>query len=1150
MDSDPTFAPHIYFCDARLVGPPDAWSPLFEHVAGMGFDHVLVGAFWSASRAGFSRHVSDPDRAADAFGTHADALDTLARLAQAAHEHGLRVLLEVVLDRIARDSPLRDAHPDWYVERIRDDARIDPRSAAQAHDAVHANLGAPDARDALSAWWRARLVALAQAGAAGFLIDAPQHLPVAWWPGWRAVLRRVRADIAVIAGAPGHAREALARLDGAGFDGVFSSARWWDLRAPWFVDEHRLLRRIGSPIAFPDTFDGPRLADDWRGAPAGRIERAYRRALWTAAAVGTGWLVPMGFERGVALPLMARDAPADRYRAAYREGAFDLSTTLADANAWRRTTPVAAARGEIAQLSAPDARATVLLRGMGPSLEHDDDALLIALNPDLDADARVDPSAVLTGVPGAFTRFAPSGPAGNRDAGNSGDVGNTRNTGDAADPAPLAPFTLAPAACLLLRAQPAAPVTAPADAARDRAALTTALAADRIAIERVEPSVDGGRFAIKRVIGERIVVRAAIFSDGHTHLAAALAWRAAGERDWREAPFVAEPNDQWRAELRPDRLGRHEFRVIAWRDDWASLVADVAKKRAAGQDVGLELLEAQALLATAIARAHVDDERALADARRLAAEFDDAEPDERLALLGAPDAAAAFAALRYRPFVTHDPSVYPVDVERRAARFSSWYEMFPRSASDDAHCHGTFDDVIAHLPRIRDMGFDVLYFPPIHPIGTAARKGRNNSLQAGPDDVGSPYAIGSPDGGHTDVHPQLGTLESFRTLIAAARVHGLEIALDFAVQCSPDHPWLSAHPGWFAWRPDGSLRYAENPPKRYQDIVNPDFYSPDAMPGLWLALRDVVQFWVNTGVRIFRVDNPHTKPLPFWAWMIADIRARHPDVVFLSEAFTRPGMMYRLAKLGFSQSYTYFTWRESKREFIDYLTELTTSPAREYFRPNFFVNTPDINPRHLQHAPQAQFVIRAALAATLAGAWGMYSGFELCESEPLPDSEEYLDAEKYELRARDWHKHGHIADEIARLNRARRDNPALQTHLGLAFVDSTNDAVLTFVKATPAYDNVVVVAISLDPWHPQAADFTLDSALYRGLGIVDGEPLDALDQHSAHTETWRGHRQYVALDPYARPYAIWRVRPAPDAERVVPAEPAAAAGADQHGAQE
>ncbi|MGP8473143.1 maltotransferase domain-containing protein [Burkholderia sp. PR2] len=1119
MNVTPPFAPHLYFCDARLVGPLDAWPDTFAHIAGMGFDHVLIGGFWATSVAGFPRHVADFHRPAATFATRAGALETFSRLAQLAQGHGLRVMLEVVPDRIARDNPLRVEHPDWYVERSHDDALIDPRRAAHELDVAHAQVGEDSTHDALAAWWCAHLAAFADAGAAGFLIDAPHHLPAAWWPGWRAALRRARPDVAVLAGVPGHARDALAQFEAAGFDAVFSSVRWWDLRSPWFADEHRLLRRIGSPIAFPDAYDGPRLADDWRDAPDETVARAYHRALWTAAAVGTGWLVPMGFERGVTLPLMARDADATRYRAAFDGARFDLSGAIADANAWRRATPLAAQRGEIAQLSAPGAAATALLRGTGPSLEHDDTALLIALNPDLDAEALVDPATILPGVPGGFTHVA------------------TPDGARKHAPVALEAFTLEPGGYALREAWRAPPAIPRANAASERTALSAALAADRIAIERVEPAVDGGRFAIKRVIGETLVVHASIFSDGHAHLAAALQWRADDEDDWREVPFVAEPNDRWHARISLDRLGRHAFRVIAWRDDWASLVTDIAKKRAAGQDVTLEVREAQLLLAAALKQADPADPRAIGQMERLSAEFKDASPDERLALIGAPALADDFAALRYRPFVTHDETVYPVDVERRAARFSSWYEMFPRSASNDAHRHGTFDDVIAQLPRIRDMGFDVLYFPPIHPIGTTARKGRNNTLKAGPDDVGSPYAIGSHDGGHTAVHPQLGTLASFRTLVEAARAQGLEIALDFAIQCSPDHPWLAAHPGWFAWRPDGSLRFAENPPKRYQDIVNPDFYAPDALPDLWVALRDAVLFWVDAGVRIFRVDNPHTKPLPFWAWMIADVRGKHPDVVFLSEAFTRPGMMYRLAKVGFSQSYTYFTWRETKREFIDYLTELTAGPPREFFRPNFFVNTPDINPRHLQNAPRSQFVIRAALAATLAGSWGLYSGFEIGESAPLPDSEEYADAEKYELRARDWNKAAHIGGEVARLNRARREHPALQTHLGLTFADADNDQVLVFVKATPAHDSVVAVAISLDPWHPQAANFTLDASLWRGFGLVDGEPLDAFEQDAAHAETWRGHRQYVSLDPHVRPYAIWRLAPSPGAARAAAPEP-------------
>jgi starch synthase (maltosyl-transferring) len=464
---------------------------------------------------------------------------------------------------------------------------------------------------------------------------------------------------------------------------------------------------------------------------------------------------------------------------------------------------------------------------------------------------------------------------------------------------------------------------------------------------------------------------------------------------------------------------------------------------------------------------------------------------------------------------------YPVTVERQAARFANWYELFPRSHSPEPGRHAVFDDVARRMPAIRDMGFDVLYFPPVHPIGLRNRKGKNNALSANPDEPGSPYAIGSEDGGHDAVHPDLGTLDDFRRLVAIAREHNLEIALDFAIQCSPDHPWLAQHPGWFAWRADGSLRYAENPPKRYEDIVNVDFYGPPntRQTSLWVALRDVVLFWVVQGVRMFRVDNPHTKPLPFWEWLIADIQRQHPDVLFLSEAFTRPKMMYRLAKIGFSQSYTYFTWRETKQELTDYLLELNQPPVADIFRPHFFVNTPDINPRFLQASGRPGFLIRAALATTLSGLWGMYNGFELCEGRALPGKEEYLDSEKYEIRTWDWNRPGNIIAEISQLNRIRRSNPALQTHLGLHFHHCDNGQVIFFSKATAQRDNVVLVAISLDPDATQAA--MLELPLWE-FGLPDDGALDAQDLFNGHRFTWHGKYQTVTLSPQ-QPFAVWRI---------------------------
>ncbi|HEV2187958.1 MAG TPA: alpha-amylase family glycosyl hydrolase, partial [Stellaceae bacterium] len=474
-----------------------------------------------------------------------------------------------------------------------------------------------------------------------------------------------------------------------------------------------------------------------------------------------------------------------------------------------------------------------------------------------------------------------------------------------------------------------------------------------------------------------------------------------------------------------------------------------------------------------------------------------------------------------RPHVQRHSIEFPVEAERRAAGFASWYELFPRSQSGDPGRHGTFADVIARLPAISAMGFDVLYFPPIHPIGAKNRKGRDNAPRAEPGDPGSPYAIGGAAGGHDAIHPALGTLNDFRRLRAAAARYGIELALDFAVQCSPDHPWLRQHPDWFDWRPDGSIRYAENPPKKYEDIVNVDFYAGSAVPSLWLALRDVVLFWAGEGVRLFRVDNPHTKPLAFWEWLIGEVRARFPDAIFLAEAFTRPKLMYRLAKIGFSQSYTYFTWRNTKAELTEYLTELTTN-ARDFFRPHFFVNTPDINPVFLQTSGRPGFLIRAALAATLSGLFGVYSGFELCEARALPGREEYASSEKYEIRAWDWEAPGNIIAEITRLNHIRRVNPALQTHLGTSFHNAFNDQILYYSKATPDLQNVVLAAVNLDPRFLQECDIEVPLWLW---GLSDAASVAVTDLMAGHHFIWTGKMQHIRLDPAVLPFAIWRLRP-------------------------
>ncbi|HWT71588.1 MAG TPA: alpha-1,4-glucan--maltose-1-phosphate maltosyltransferase, partial [Oxalicibacterium sp.] len=665
----------------------------------------------------------------------------------------------------------------------------------------------------------------------------------------------------------------------------------------------------------------------------------------------------------------------------------------------------------------------------------------------------------------------------------------------------------------------------------------------RVAIEHVMPTVDCGRFPVKRIVGSTVTVEADIFGDGHDHIAGAVLWRAADEIDWCEARMQARGNDRWCAQLPLQRIGRYVFVVEAWRDNFDTYRDELDKKSRAGLDVTLEIQEGRQLIEKTVAgqpedSPHIDRLKKLLQALPKAKRKAGGDNTAAIALLLSSDTAALMRDADLREFSTRSAE-YRIESERQRAEFSSWYELFPRSQSGDVKRHGTFDDVIARLPAVRDMGFDTLYFPPIHPIGRKNMKGKNNSLTPGPDDPGSPYAIGSEAGGHDAIHPQLGTLDDFRRLVAAARAHGLEIALDFAIQCSPDHPWLQQHPDWFAWRPDGSLRYAENPPKKYEDIVNVDFYAEAAIPSLWIALRDVVLMWVREGVRTFRVDNPHTKPLPFWEWMINDVRAKAPDVIFLSEAFTRPKPMYRLAKVGFSQSYTYFTWRHSKQEFVDYLTELTTAqPAggpREFFRPHFFVNTPDINPVFLQQSGRPGHLIRAALAATLSGLWGVYSGFELCEARAVTGKEEYLDSEKYEIRAWDWNRPGNIVREITMLNRIRNSNPALHTHLNVRFHDSSSDQVLVFSKSTRCEgggensehrfgDNVLLVAINLDPF--AAHDASFDVPLWR-FGLPDHGKLEVEDLMSESRFAWHGRQQQVHLDPQQQlPFAIWRIRPA------------------------
>ncbi|CAM2143337.1 Alpha-1,4-glucan:maltose-1-phosphate maltosyltransferase [Pararobbsia alpina] len=1112
MELNPAFAPRIAYLNPLLIGPVSAWPAWLDRAAAMGFDHVLIAPPFMPGRAGNILVSADLRRMHPVFETERGSHEVLAELSTLARERNLALLVDLMIETIASDSAFFQHHPHWFHPFDTAAARLDPRRAPREAEIAFANFSDPEAAGQLTEWWTAELTALADAGVAGFRFFAPHGVPAHVWRRLSGAVRERHPSLRTLAWTPGLSRDEVSSLADGGFSAVFSSLRWWDYRSAWFIEEHAALSRIASPIAFPEEPLAARLRHDFPHADAVHVERAYKRAYDSCVALGTGVLMPLGFEFGASLAMPLEGSAATRHEHASETPLFDLTGHIASANARQRNTPALHTLGTISALSGPGTDVAALLRSTSPDTRRSSQAVLATINADLWQPATAMPDRFLVDVPGGFTRYVPI------------------DEPDKEAPAHLPWLTLAPGEARVFLGKRDVQIVSSTVIKRgvkaaERKRVLEATTAPRVMIEHVQPCVDDGRFAVKRVVGDQLRISADIFMDGHDVLAAVVQWRPADQTEWHETPLEFVGNDHWTASIPLMRLGRYEFTIEAWRDAYATLSEHAEKKLHAEQPIDVELEEARILIHQAAdfaASSDKADKLLTQELKTLAATFDKADTARRTELVFAESTAASIAASRFRPFASQHTKVLRVEAERSAARFASWYELFPRSMSNDPKRHGTFIDVISRLPAIRDMGFDVLYFPPIHPIGMANRKGKNNTLKALPGDVGSPYAIGSPDGGHTALHPELGTLDDFKALMEAAHAHGLELAIDFAIQCSPDHPWLKEHPSWFAWRPDGTLRYAENPPKKYQDIVNPDFYAQDSVPALWLALRDIVQFWVDAGIRIFRVDNPHTKPLPFWEWMIDEIRSRDPEVMFLSEAFTRPRVMYRLAKLGFSQSYSYFTWRESKREFTDYMTELTTTEVKDFFRPNFFVNTPDINPRFLQRSGRGGFMIRAALAATLSGLWGVYSGFELCESAALPNSEEYLDSEKYQLRQWDWHRPGNIIDEITTLNRIRRVNPALHTYHGLTFLPADNDQILFFEKATRSRNNVLVIAINLDPHNIQEAAIELPLSRF---GLPDDAMLNVEDQVAGTHFDWHGRHQRIRLDPHVLPFAIYRIRP-------------------------
>jgi len=641
-----------------------------------------------------------------------------------------------------------------------------------------------------------------------------------------------------------------------------------------------------------------------------------------------------------------------------------------------------------------------------------------------------------------------------------------------------------------------------------------------IAIEAVEPEIDDGHWPIKRVVGDEILVSADIFKEGHDLLQARVIYRALDESTWRERPMRLLANDRWAGSFAVDRNTRYVYTVLAFTDVYGSWRADLQKRLAAAQNVTSELLEGLKLLEEAATRCADRDDRGRLEAyvRRWRA----SEYREQAELAISQDLGEVMDRCPDRSDATRYRHQLQLIVDRPAARFAAWYEIFPRSQGTDPTRSATFREAEARLPAIAAMGFDTLYMTPIHPIGHTNRKGPNNTLIAGPNDPGSPYATGSEAGGHEAVAPELGTLEDFQHFQQVAREHGLELALDFAIQVSPDHPWVKEHPEWFYHRPDGTIKFAENPPKKYEDIYPLNFRSPD-WKNLWAAWRDIVLLWAQRGVRVFRVDNPHTKPLAFWEWMIRDVQDAYPDAIFLAEAFTRPKMMRQLAKVGFSQSYTYFTWRNTKWELQEYLTELTQGPMREYYRGNFFANTPDILPPVLQLGGRPAFRMRLVLAATLSSVYGIYSGFELCENTPrgTPGAQEYYeDSEMYQHKVWDWDRPGNIVDDVTRINRLRRDNPALHLYDNLRFHTSDNDQLLVYSKATPDNTNIVVCVVNLDPYWAQSGWLEVPSQEW---GIPADQPYVMHDLLTDKRYTWRGNWNWVRLVPNERPAHIMRV---------------------------
>jgi starch synthase (maltosyl-transferring) len=1082
--------PRIYNLFPSLAGSIDRWIEHVPRIAAMQFNWIYVNPFHETGYSGSLYAVKSYERLNPLFrGKSRRSDDALIRdFVEQAAQAGLGVMMDLVVNHTARDADLVSAHQEWYrrdaAGEIESPSASDPADPANVTiwtDLAELDFSERPERDAMIAFFSGVIEHYAELGVRGFRCDAAYKVPAAVWAALIAGARRAAPELVFAAENLGAPMESVVALRSAGFDYLFNSAKWWDFQSPWLLEQYDRFRSIAPSIAFPESHDTPRLSADLHGVSDAAIEAEYRFRYLFAAVFSSGVMMPMGFEYGFAERL---DVVYSRPQH-WEKPRFDLSPFITGVNAMKASIPALNEEGPARALF-HGGTAFALVRQTQDGL----DEALALINPSASASLTIDADTASRAAHGV--RLAEATP---------GELGTTARDVE------LAPLTVR------VFALPAPRLAA--ERAPRPAGVLPAAAARPCLIESIAPQVDAGRHAVKRVVGRRFVVEADIYREGHDAIAATLLYRRTGAAYWTETPMHPLGNDRWTGAFTPDAVGTYEYTIEAWPDDYESWAHATQLKHAAGQPVALELDEGRALVAAAADRGDDTVQGLLVG---VLAAFDRATSGgEKLAALLCSSTSRVMEIASDRTYATRYEPALPLTVDRPAAETGAWYEIFPRSQSTHPGKPGTFADAELQLPRISELGFDVVYLPPIHPIGVSFRKGRNNSLDPRLGDPGSPWAIGNPTGGHRAIEPSLGTFADFDHFVAAANAHGLEVALDYALQCSPDHPYVREHPEWFAFRPDGTIKYAENPPKKYQDIVNFNWYGPHAQ-ALWNELRDVVELWIGHGVNIFRVDNPHTKPFAFWEWMIADVRSRHPGVLFLAEAFTRPKVMYQLAKAGFTQSYTYFTWRNSKRELTEFLSELAAAPVADFYRPNLFANTPDILPPFLQIGGRPAFLIRLYLAATLGSLYGIYSGFEICENAALPGREEYADSEKYELKQRDWNAPGNINEHIRAVNRIRRENAALGDWRNVHFCEAEDDDVIFYHKT--AGSNTLLIAVNLSPF--QGRDVRIHLPLAQ-LGAVPGEPIACENLITGERFTWRGPVVSVWLDPYITPALIVRV---------------------------